>query len=89
MLHETKRMNTSSSTWTGIRLALFLSVASLSACQPRPVEKVVIPDTHDLRPAIVCNEKGECVKDDGRVTIDLGYLRELIDLLDVCRKQRI
>lgn len=64
-------------------------LVGLVGCQPHNVQSVIIPDTRDLRPAIVCNEKGECVKDEGRVTIDLGYLRELIDLLDVCRKQRI
>lgn len=82
-------MTTSNSIRVGIRLALLISVVNLNACATKPVEKVVIPDSHDLRPAIVCNEKGECVKDESRVTIDLGYLRELIDLLDVCRKQRI
>lgn len=84
-----KPMTISNSIRVGIRLALFLLVTSLNACQPKPVASVVIPDSHELRPAVACNQDGQCSIDPNRVTIDLGYLRELIDLLDVCRKQKI
>lgn len=89
MPHEMMRTSRLRPTWAGTLLVSSSLVVSLNACTPKPPVSVVIPDSHELRPAIVCNEKGECVKDEGRVTIDLGYLRELIDLLDVCRKQRI
>ncbi len=89
MPHVMKRMNPSRPIWAGIGLASCSLVVSLSACTPKPPVSVVIPDSHELRPGVVCDGKGDCTVDPNRVTIDLGYLRELIDLLDVCRKQRI
>lgn len=89
MRHVMKRMTISRRTWAGIPVVLFSLVANLNGCSPKPVASVIIPDSRELRPGVVCDGKGDCTVDPNRVTIDLGYLRELIELLDVCRKQRI
>ena len=52
-------------------------VSSLSACSTPPV---VIPDSRELRPAYT--QEGQL--DPGRATIDLGYLREIVEILDRC-----
>ena len=67
-------------------LALLALVASLNACSAKPPGSVILPDSHELTAGVVCNDHGECVPDPKRVTIDLGYLREIMDTLDACRK---
>ena len=60
------------------RLAAGICLASsLSACSTPPV---VIPDSRELRPAYTV----EGQLDPGRATIDLGYLREIVEILDRC-----
>lgn len=80
------------------QLAILVGLSSLvlswSGCREKHIEKLVLPDSKELRPAIKCvineqDELAECMLDPSRVTIDLGYLRNIIDLLDACRKARI
>lgn len=61
--------------WFGV--AGLLLASSLSACS---TPSVVIPDSRELKPAYTV----EGQLDPGRVAIDLGYLREIVELLDKC-----
>jgi len=85
-------MRTLNNTWRRTLLASLILAASLSGCATRHGgESLVIPDSHELRPAYACEPDGDgtptnCAVDPYRVTIDLGYLREIIDLLDGCAK---
>src|SRR3990167_8533879 len=79
---------------TAIRWGMLSLVLSLTACTGKPAVKLVIPDSRELRPAATCEwsaamEASGCVWDQDRVTIDLGYLREIIDRLDACDKVKI
>jgi hypothetical protein len=57
---------------------------SWSGCATKPVA-VVIPDSHELRPAWDCPADGvQCVPDPHRVTIDAGYLRDILRTLEGC-----
>lgn len=56
----------------------------------KPSASIVIPDSHELSTGYRCDAQAqECVVDETAVTIHLGYLRELLELIDACRKQRI
>lgn len=69
----------------------------LNACTAKPVAKLVIPDSRDLKPAVICDWEYDrngmpvnptnCVYDGFRVNIDTGYLRDILETLDACRRQ--
>ena len=82
----TTLMPTSSSTWAATRLAWLICLLLLSGCTTKP-SAVVIPDSHDLRPAWICPSDGnKCVPDPTRTTIDLGYLRTILRTFEECQK---
>ena len=68
-----------------------------SACAGKPSVNAVIPDTRELRPAAQCDWQQEgdvlvpsnCTWDEGRATIDLGYIREIVEMLSACTKAKI
>lgn len=60
-------------------VAGLLLVSSWSGCS---TPSVVIPDSKEIRPAYTA--KGE--DDPERVTLDLGYLREILMELDRCHR---
>ncbi len=85
-----KQTDTSSKRSMGIRLACLCLVASWNGCTANPPVSVVIPDSRDLREAYTCDHEAKvCQHDPTGVTIDLGYLRAIIEQLDACRKQTI
>ena len=92
-----KPMNISRSISKVTLLAWLLLAISWSACAGKPAASVVIPDSRELKPAAQCEwtkvdgklVPSNCVWDQGRATIDLGYIRDLIDLLSACAKKDI
>ncbi len=79
---------------------VWLSLAGLlNACTAKPVTKLVIPDSRDLKPAVSCEwdydrngmpmNPRNCVYDGFRVNIDTGYLREILETIDACRKVKL
>lgn len=80
-----------------ILTGLLVSLASLSGCTGKPVAKLVIPDSRDLKPAVSCDwdydrsgmptNPHNCVYDGFRVNIDTGFLREILETLDACRSR--
>ena len=86
--------NISASIRIGILLAFGSCLLSLTACSATPVVSIILPDSKELRPAALCEwddhmNPTNCRLDPGRATIDLGYAREIADLLDACRKKEI
>lgn len=82
----TTLMPTFSSTWAATRLAWLTCLLLLSGCTTKP-SAVVIPDSHDLRPAWICPSDGNnCVPDPTRTTVDLGYLRAILRTFEECSK---
>lgn len=68
----------------GTRLGLLICLVSWSGCATKP-SAVVIPDSHELQPAWTCPSDGvQCVPDPYRVTIDAGYLRDILRTLERC-----
>ena len=66
------------------RLGWLIYLVSWSGCATKPTA-VVIPDSHELRPAWDCPIDGvQCVPDPYRVTIDAGYLRNILRTLEGC-----
>ena len=45
---------------------------------------VVLPDSRQLVPAIKCPEGMTCALDPGKITMDRGYLREIMQDLERC-----
>ena len=92
-----KPMNISHSISRVSLLGWLLLATSWNACTGKPPVSVVIPDSWELKPAAQCEwakvdgklVPSNCVWDQGRATIDLGYIRELADLLDACAKKDI
>ena len=73
--------------WAVIGLVWSICLVSLSGCQTKPQPSVIIPDSKDLRMAWTCPPSGTvCTEDLTRVTIDLGYLREIMRGLEACTK---
>ena len=82
----TTLMPTSSSTWAATRLAWLICLLLLSGCTTRP-SAVVIPDSQELRQAWICPSDGNnCVPDQTRTTVDLGYLRDILRTFEECQK---
>ena len=87
-------MRTLPNTWRAIPLACLICLVSWSGCSTKPPVKEIIPDSHDLRVAITCQNLPQdmaqaptaCRYDQSRVTIDLGYLREIMRGLEACTK---
>jgi hypothetical protein len=76
----------SNSTWAGTLLALLTCLLLLSGCTTRP-SAVVIPDSRELRQAWTCPSDGNgCVPDPQRVTVDIGYIRDIIRTFEECQK---
>lgn len=68
----------------GTRLGLLICLVSWSGCTTKR-SAVVIPDSHELKPAWDCPADGvQCVPDPYRVTIDAGYLRYILRTLEGC-----
>lgn len=76
-----------SSTWARIPLVCSICLVSLSGCSKPQIQSVVVQDSHELRPAWACPSDGvQCVPDPQRVTVDLGYIREILRTFEECRK---
>ena len=65
---------------------LLVSVSFWTSCTKAPAT-VILPDSHELRPVIVCPEGMTCAVDPTRYTIDGGYLREILIQLDRCGQE--
>lgn len=68
---------------TWLRLILAILVCGLAGCTKKPYV-VVLPDSRTLQPAILCPVGMTCVVDPGRLMIDKGYLREIMQNLRAC-----
>ncbi len=80
-------MNILNSTWRGTRWVLLTCLLLLNGCSKKQIESVVIPDSHELRQAWDCPVDGaKCVPDPYRLTIDAGYLRDILRTLEGCTK---
>ena len=80
------------------QLGWLIWLVSLSACIGKYDARVVIPDSRTLHPAVSCTWEDDhgkpshptnCAYDPYRVNIDLGYLREILEDLDACRKAKL
>jgi len=75
--------------WVATPLLGLCLLTALSGCFGKPAVSVVIPDDRELGPVIACTwEDGEivsCTEDTTRVSISIGYFREIMELLDDCR----
>lgn len=70
-------------TWS--KLILVILVCSSVSCTKKPAV-VVLPDSRILTPAVICPKDVTCAMDPGRLTIDKGYLREIMQDLTNCSK---
>lgn len=85
-----KRTPTLDKSWATTLSAGLTCLVLSNGCSEKPSASIVIPDRHELREAYVCDHEAQvCQHDLTAVTIDLGYLRDIIDQLDACRKQKI
>ena len=64
-------------------LILLVCLSSFSGCWHAP-KVVVLPDSHQLIPAIKCPDGATCALDPGKITLDRGYLREVMGQLEAC-----